>query len=745
MAKRLLSLFHRPSLLVFMVLAISANAREIELECTDNYIHYDSRYIKSCTVQSLTVISSEDILVSVNGDNKTTDYESIEIVGQAVNFIPKQFGTFFAKVKRLTISSSQLQAIEKSDLAAFSELSYLDLSLNRLTSLDGDLFEFNPNLYEVNFNDNQLKNIGEDLLDVVSGLRNANFGNNVCIDLLTNWGHSLEAIKNIIREACPSIKDMKRKYCSEDIQQLADRIEELERLLEEEKSNSKAMFMKCDGILDIATERLLQTSKRVNTCSKVDSRTSEDAEKGEMDLKVAYSLSAPDNFSLEVVGMRVESPGMSIKTVEFAALTNFTNLVQVVRDQTSFSVEDQQTLFFPINLGDHLPQLEYLIIMSSGLFEIDSRIFETLPALRKLVLKDNKLQEIPSDTLSNLKNLTVLDLSYNKIRSLDRDVFKALMMLTKLDLDHNLLVTVNGAIFDNLKALEILHLNNNKLKFISANLLTPLTKLELVTLTNNICIDMEHPESSLAAIEAKIIDSCIEPIELKCKAEETAANSEKKMNGGVCNAVDLVIEYPKTKISTVKDDFGKDATVLSITSQQTLYLPFQLAKTFLKLEKIIVEHSKMTALMKQDFDGLKLLKHVAITFNNITSIEEGTFDEVTQIEHLSLASNNIKTLPSKLFNQLNRLKILVLSNNLLQKFTASLLPPKNVIEEFQIQNNQLDLIETKTLRFLRKAKLIDMTENVCIDMKYEKSKNNSRALVELSGEIDLNCSEDDMR
>lgn len=112
---------------------------------------------------------------------------------------------------------------------------------------------------------------------------------------------------------------------------------------------------------------------------------------------------------------------------------------------------------------------------------------------------------------------------------------------------------------------------------------------------------------------------------------------------------------------------------------------------------------------------------------------------------MNLASNNIRRLPNKLLNQLNRLKILIWSDNFLKKFTASLLPPKNVIEELQIQNNQLELIETKTLRFLRKAKLIDMTENICIDMKYEKSQNNSRALVKLSGETDLNCSEDDMR
>jgi len=733
-------------LLVLLALVIGANSSEIHLECNDNYENYDGYYIKSCTLQSLTVISPDDIVVSVNDDNKTTDYESVRLSDQIVNFIPKHFGSFFPKVKRLEISNSHLQSIDKSDLAAFSKITHLDFSSNELTSLDGDLFEYNPNLIQVNFNSNNLNHIGEEILDSAIVLNNAHFNNNPCISMHT-YNYGLQTFKQTIRSSCPSIKDLKRKYCSEDIQALEHKIETLERLLEEEKFKSAAMYKKCDGTLDIATERLLQISKQVKTCTKIEDRISEDTkiEKDEIDLKVAFATSSQNDSTLEAVAMRVESPGVTIKTIEFATGANSSAQLDSIRSQTSFSVINQQTLFFPVNLGDHLPELKSLMIVSSGLFEIESRIFETIPALDKLILKDNKLQEIPSDTFNSLKNLTELDLSHNNIRSLDHKVFTDLVQLQKLDLGHNLLVTVNSAVFEQLKVLTFLGLNDNKLKFISANLLTPLIKLETVNLTNNLCIDMEHPKKSLADIEAKVIDSCIEPIELQCKAEELAADKENKNAGGVCKAVDLVIEHPKTKISMVKEGIATEVTTLTISSQQILFLPFQLAQTFPILEQLIVEHSKVTALMKQDFIGLKLLKHVAITFNNISYIEDATFDDVTQIQYLSLASNNIKSLPNKLFSHLNFLKILILSDNMLTKFTASLLPPKNAIEEFHIQNNQLEMIETRTLRFLRKAKLIDMTENICIDLKYEKSRNNSRALVELSGEIDMNCSEDDMR
>lgn len=118
---------------------------------------------------------------------------------------------------------------------------------------------------------------------------------------------------------------------------------------------------------------------------------------------------------------------------------------------------------------------------------------------------------------------------------MNKEAFKALVKLTKLELGFNLLITVESYVFYNLKALELLNLNDNKLKYVSANLLTPLTKLKAVNLTNNICIDKEHPNSSLVSTESKIIDSCIAPIKLQCRIEEPTTNSEIKPPGRLCS------------------------------------------------------------------------------------------------------------------------------------------------------------------------------------------------------------------
>jgi Leucine-rich repeat (LRR) protein len=212
-------------------------------------------------------------------------------------------------------------------------------------------------------------------------------------------------------------------------------------------------------------------------------------------------------------------------------------------------------------------------------------------------------------------------------------------------------------------------------------------------------------------------------------------------------AHELRIDYPKTKIQQVvgfdSDEITRSVKTFIVVDQSIKFLPFQLGQTLPKLDKIVVDRSNLTALQKHDFKGLTELRHIEIRHNNLTSIGDETFDDVTQIESLDLSSNNIRSLPSKIFLHLVHLKSLILSNNQIEKFTADLMPRKNAIEVFQVNNNELDLIETKILRYLRRAKIIDLSGNICIDLKYEKTENNSKALVELSGEIDLNCSSDD--
>lgn len=56
------------------------------------------------------------------------------------------------------------------DLQPFANLVSFDLHDNKITSLDGDLFNFTPNSIYANFMFNQIQHIGDDLVTTLNNL-----------------------------------------------------------------------------------------------------------------------------------------------------------------------------------------------------------------------------------------------------------------------------------------------------------------------------------------------------------------------------------------------------------------------------------------------------------------------------------------------------------------------------------------------------------------------------------------------
>ena len=84
------------------------------------------------------------------------------------------------------------------------------------------------------------------------------------------------------------------------------------------------------------------------------------------------------------------------------------------------------------------------------------------------------------------------------------------------------------------------------------------------------------------------------------------------------------------------------------------------------------------------------------------------------------------------------MKTLNLSGNQLTSVETELLPLNNLIEEFLINDNKIDYIDKRILRSLRRAKLLDFTENYCINMKYKTGED----IGALRNEILAKCSEE---
>lgn len=685
---------------------------------------------RNCIVYDLVITRPDDTITSLNGktDPKYYEYKSLQIKNQIVNFVPKNIAIFFPELEELEITNSSLEWIEQVNIRELTNLKKLNLEKNKLEILEKDLFDFNKKLETVNISENKLQFLHKNIFYKLTNLRSIDIEDNICTRSFYNndkyyflrSNEYRDHIINQLNSYCQSWEDAYRIYEIRFNKKINDLQSKNEKLTHRLKT--------CDGNFDAALTNFRQ-QKLVNSNIEFSSRLNDSPV---IFMTCEMKLCVAIEFKVYFANSSIEN-----KTI-LSLYSN--NTLQI----TSLKIHQQQTLFLPQNLDEHFPMLSELLVVESGLCEIDYDVFKGLRYLVTLNLTNNKIPEIPAYTFANLEDLQELDLSFNKIHTLNDDVFTSVMSLRNLYLNNNFLTSIKVEVLQNLENLNGLYLQNNLLKFISATLLTPLTSLKSVDLSDNVCIDMSQPTSTLVDIEATIIDNCIAPVELNCKGVQNET-SENFGNSSYCQVEDLFIEYPKTKISKVngKQGLNNSVNIFFADEQSIKYFPFQLSQQFPNLEKIEIQQSKLSALHRMDFDGFSKLAQIVMNNNNLSSISAGTFDSVPELELLDLSSNNIASLPTKIFTRLTRLRTLLLSNNRMITFTADFLPRKNVIDVFRVDNNRLEFIETKTLRFLRKAKLIDLTGNICIDMKFDKTENSTRALVELSGEIDLNCSADD--
>lgn len=703
---------------LMIILTLFSDTFSFDLKCLEKL------YSEVCVVYDLEITSPDDTITSVDGNTDPSDYYlSLQIKNQKVNFIPKNIASFFPQLEELEISSSGLEWIEQVNIRELPNLKKLNLEKNKLEILEKDLFDFNTELETINISANQLKYVNKDIFYKLSNLRSVYLGQNTCTNTFySNYQYNFEQNYNGYRY---EVKEQLNRYCQswENAYSIYER--KFNKKINDLQSQNEKLTHRlktCDGNLDAALTNFRQ-QKLVNSRTEFTDRTNdlpvikltcEGEQCIAIDFKVSFSNSSieSENYSQTII--------------------------------TSLNIHQQQTLFLPQNLAEHFSMLNELLVIECGLSEIDYNVFKGLAFLVTLNLTNNKIPEIPVDTFTDLEDLQELDLSFNKIHTLYDDVFNSLKGLQKLFLNNNYLTSIKIELLQNLKSLNGLFLQNNLLKFIGATLLTPLNSLESVDLSGNVCINMSLPTSSLIEVETTIVDNCIAPVELNCQ-EVLIETSQNVGNYSYCRVEDLFIEYPKTKISKVNGGQGLNNSVnIFFADQQSIkYFPFQLSQQFPNLERIEIQQSKLSSLNQTDFDGFAKLAQIVMNNNNLSSISEGSFHSVPELKLLDLSSNNIVSLPAKIFIKLTRLQTLLLSNNRIFKFTADFLPRKNMIDVFRADNNQLEFIETKTLRFLRKAKLIDLTGNICIDMKFDKAENSTRALVELSGEIDLNCSADD--
>lgn len=506
--------------------------------------------VLTCHVSNIQITQKDATIESDHLGSSIDLVKGLWIDRQTVHYIPKFAASFAQRLELLRIGASHLKSINQKDLHQFPNLRYLEVYSNDFVTLDDDLFGSTPKLEFINFNDNKLKSVGHYILQPISLLKSAHFYGG-CITMSATTPAQIADFKTKLMTSCEKPEtiiittennpleklEKENSELTKENLQLKDKISELEKQIPDYTRISQK-FESCNVNLDTATRFLAPLLPQDKSSFA-----------GEKTVELVCKEPSNGEEACEAVKLIVSDT----KTIFGSA--------KDTKAVTSLIIRDQAALFLPTNLNKTSPDLKLFEISSSGLFVIDHASFEGLLQLETLNLTGNKILSVTGGSFEDLQKLQTLDLSLNNIESIETEAFSGLDVL------------------------KFLLLNDNILKKIATKFLSPLKMLEVLDLSRNSCVDSKYPETALKTIEATVTDNCSVPISFTCE-------SSKDLH--VCRVENLQVDQPKTKIQKIVAQNFDSITELVIEDQDVKFLPQQLAKTFPKLQKLVVSRSNLT-------------------------------------------------------------------------------------------------------------------------------------------------------
>jgi hypothetical protein len=158
---------------------------------------------------SVTFYGNSGVIDEVEGDHqngKDNEYvEGFELRTSRVNSIPRNLSEQFKNLKAMDFTNSDILTLSAGDLQQFPELVTFVVWMNKIISIDGDLFMYNPKLRLIDFDDNLLENVGHNLIGNLRWLKSAAFQNNQCISTSANSPAALFELNANLPVKCPPL------------------------------------------------------------------------------------------------------------------------------------------------------------------------------------------------------------------------------------------------------------------------------------------------------------------------------------------------------------------------------------------------------------------------------------------------------------------------------------------------------------------------------------------------------------
>lgn len=312
---------------------------------------------------------------------------------------------------------------------------------------------------------------------------------------------------------------------------------------------------------------------------------------------------------------------------------------------------DDRMKSLPVNIST---QVRELIVVASGIPDLDQQSFPETLRLSKLVFLNGMLKSVSGEAFERLVELRELEISGNICwMSLDIQTFSSLTNLTRLLLNNNKLSGVDVGLFHSLHQLEMLQLRGNGLSFLSGRLFQRLHRLQELDLSFN----------QISSLSTELFQN----------------NSELR-----------VLSLQANKIPNLPDGIFTHLDHLQELNLRSNLIRVLTPGSFpASLKTLILKKNLLEKLTNAVFHTLHYITYLDLSQNSLTEVPADLFQNLISLETLDLSENRISTLAGSVFKGLFSIKSVYLQKNSLISVDAHLLKDQHDLQLLDLSNNSL--------------------------------------------------------
>lgn len=519
---------------------------------------------------------------------------------------PLEALSYLSELMWLGLDNNNLKLIPENSLSTLQQLTYINLSFNRITILSKNIFipEIHKNLIEIDLSYNIIEKVTSNTFDNLELLQIINLSSNKLktlekysfydLPLLSYIDLSYNALNNISENSfsfLPNLLSLDLMY----------------------NNLHQFSFKSFKHVSNLTTPIKLNISN--NYINLID---------GELNSYLYI-------FSLDVSNNQLTDPQV------------FKNLGYSLR---VLYLNDNNLSFLNNHAFGDLQLLEILNLSKNNLTTLRRRCFQGLNNLQELDIGHNRIDILQVEQFSNLKKLRVLKMNNNRLKALPRDVFLN-TRIESLDLSGNLIMSWPVNSFSDIGfTLRSIYLNNNNLEYLDSTMfLNTQFLLELNLSFNQIKILPDNTFSHLNNLTK--IDLSMNPL-ITTNFKELLLNIPRlrEINlkaTGLFNIPKLILKY-LTKLDVSGNYINEIESLSDLRYLHTLK----------------ISDNKITNLTNLCKNLPQSVRVLDVSRNPIRKISLHDFTQIRRLEELSI--EDIKISNQDAFVKLHNLKRLRISS-----------------------------------------------------------------------------------